>query len=99
MVIAQAPAPTLDDLVVTGSVFDVRRLLSEGADVNGKDEDGVTPLMRAASAGRGDMVALMLASGADVHAKTSGGVSALMMASLGGYIEAITPLLAAKSDV
>ena len=99
MVIAQTPAPTLDDLVVTGSVFDVRRLLSEGADVNGKDEDGVTPLMRAASAGRGDMVALMLASGADVQAKTSGGVSALMMASLGGYIEAITPLLAAKSDV
>lgn len=97
-VIAQTPAPTLDDLVVTGSVLDVRRLLSDGADVNSKDEDGVTPLMRAASAGRGDMVALMLASGADVHATTSGGVSALMMASLGGYIEAIAPLLAAKAD-
>ena len=96
---ASAPqATTLDDVVVTGQIGDVRALIASGADVNVKDKDGVTPLMRAASAGRADIVRLLLANGADVNATTSG-VTALMMASLGGYPDAIRPLLAAKADV
>jgi len=91
-------ATTLDDVVVTGQIGDVRALIAGGADVNVKDKDGVTPLMRAASAGRADIVRLLLANGADVNATTSG-VTALMMASLGGYPDAIRPLLAAKADV
>jgi Raf kinase inhibitor-like YbhB/YbcL family protein len=103
---AQAPAPatsapeapTLDEVVVAGQIGDARALIAGGADVNVKDKDGVTPLMRAASAGRADMVRLLLTTGADANATTSG-VTALMMASLGGYPDAIRPLLAAKADV
>ena len=55
--------------------------------------------MRAASAGRADMVRLLLSKGADAGAKTSGGVNALMMACVGGYDEAAAALIAAKADV
>src|SRR5262245_5474267 len=89
--------PALEDLVVTGRVAEVNALIDGGADVNASDRDGVTPLMRAASAGRGDVVRLLVASRADVNAKTSGGATALMMASLGGYAPAVDALLAAKA--
>jgi Raf kinase inhibitor-like YbhB/YbcL family protein len=93
------PTPALDEVVVTGEVGVARALVAGGADVNAKDAEGVTPLMRAASAGRGDMVRLLLTSGADPNAKASGAVTALMMASLGGYMDAVAPLIAARSDV
>ena len=80
-----AQAPPLDEIAVSGTVADLKAAIGSGADSNQKDSDGVTPLMRAASAGRGDIVAALLAAGADAKAKTSGGVDALMMASLGGY--------------
>ncbi|HEX7137157.1 MAG TPA: YbhB/YbcL family Raf kinase inhibitor-like protein, partial [Vicinamibacterales bacterium] len=67
--------------------------------VNAKDKDGVTLLMRAASAGRTDMVSLLVSKGADVNARTSGGVSALMMACVGGYEDAAGSLIAAQADV
>src|SRR5262245_11343787 len=89
---------SLDDVVVTGQVAEARTIISGGADVNAKDQEGVTALMRAASAGRGDMVRLLIASGADANAKTTGGVTAVMMASLAGYTSALEPLLAAKAD-
>jgi len=91
-------AAELEDVVVTGQTDDARKLLA-GADVNATDKDGVTLLMRAASAGRDDMVALLLSKGANVNAKTTGGVNALMMACVGGYEAAAGELLAAKADV
>ncbi len=96
--IAVGQAPALDEIVVTGTVADVKAALARGADANEKDSDGVTALMRAASAGRGDIVAALIAAGADAAARTSGGVNALMMASLGGYADAVRSLLTAKVD-
>jgi Raf kinase inhibitor-like YbhB/YbcL family protein len=91
-------AAELEDVVVMGKTDEARKLLA-GADVNAKDKDGVTLLMRAASAGRADMVSLLLSKGADVNARTSGGVSALMMACVGGYEDAAGSLIAAQADV
>ena len=98
LALALAQAPDLDEIVVTGTAAQLKAAIAAGANVNAKDSDGVTALMRAASAGRGDSVSTLIAAGADVHAKTSGGVNALMMASLGGYAEAAGLLLAAKVD-
>ena len=50
--------------------FLLEELLIAGADINGYDKFGVTPLMRAAAAGRVDMVKLLLEKGADVRAVT-----------------------------
>lgn len=99
LVLLALQPPALDDVVVTGQVAEARAMIARGVDVNAKDGEGVTALMRAASAGRGDMVQLLVASGADVNAKTSGGVTAIMMASLGGYLSALEPLIGAKADV
>lgn len=98
LAVALVQAPALDDLVVVGTAADVNAAIARGADVNAKDGDGITALMRAASAGRGEIVAALLAAGADARATTSGGVNALMMASLGGYTDAARALLAAKVD-
>jgi Raf kinase inhibitor-like YbhB/YbcL family protein len=92
-------AAELEDVVVTGKADEARTLLAGRADVNAKDKDGVTLLMRAASAGRTDMVQLLLSKGADVNATTTGGVNALMMACVGGYAEAAASLISAKADV
>ena len=96
--IVLAQPQDLDELVVTGTVAQVRAAIAGGAALNTADQDGVTPLMRAASAGRGDIVSALIGAGADPQARTSGGVNALMMASLGGYAEAVRSLLAAKLD-
>jgi Raf kinase inhibitor-like YbhB/YbcL family protein len=89
---------SLADVIVDGPMAEIRDLIAHGADVNQKDDSGVTVLMQAASAGRGDKVRLLIARGADVNAKTSGGMTALMMASLAGYTDTVVPLLAAKAD-
>jgi Raf kinase inhibitor-like YbhB/YbcL family protein len=89
---------SLADVIVDGPIAEIRDLIAHGADVNQKDDSGVTVLMLAASAGRADKVRLLVAGGADVNAKTSGGVTALMMASLAGYTDVVLPLLAAKAD-
>ena len=43
-----------------GGIGQVKRLFRLGVDVNVKDADGWSPLMRAAASGRADMVELLL---------------------------------------
>ena len=55
----------LDDEINMGHLENVRRILQQGADVNGTNALGDTPLKAAAYTGGADMVRLLLASGAD----------------------------------
>ena len=59
----------LDDEVNMGRLENVRQLLRQGADVNGRNALGDTPLKAAAYTGQADMVRLLLESGADSTAK------------------------------
>jgi ankyrin repeat protein len=52
-------------------------LLSSGANIEARDENGDTPLIRAAGFGQTDIVRLLLEKGADVEATNKGGSSAL----------------------
>jgi ankyrin repeat protein len=45
-------------------------LIAKGADVNVKDDDGSTPLHKAAGLGRKEIVELLIAEDADLNAKT-----------------------------
>jgi ankyrin repeat protein len=56
-----------------GDLAGVQALLDAGADVNAKDEDGLTPLHRAALAGHKEIVELLITKGAEVNAKDNSG--------------------------
>ena len=56
-------------------------LISKGAAVNVKNEEGMTPLHAAVLAGDRDTVALLIAEGADVNARNKSGLTPLSTAS------------------
>ena len=60
----------------------------------------LTPLMRAAQAGRLDKVRILVKGGVQVDEKLDdlGGITALMLAAAGGHVEVIKELLAAGAD-
>jgi len=61
----------------------VAALLDAGADPNGTERDGTTPLMMAAGYGYTDIVRLLLARGANPRIATSDGITALDLARSG----------------
>ena len=68
----------------------VEALLQSGADVNGVDSKGWTPLMQAVEMENVDIVRLLLSRGADVNLRGSGGVTPLHIAvdiSIDGTIQ------------
>jgi len=55
-------------------------LIVKGADVNGADQTGQTPLMWAAAKGRTDNIAILIKHGANVNAATKNGFTPLLFA-------------------
>lgn len=93
-----------------GDAQSVSEIVNAGADVNGGDENGVTPLMAAAAKGRLAAVTLLVSLGADVDAKTTktfhlgpdpipAGTPVLSIAALGGHPKTIRFLLGNKANV
>lgn len=67
--------------------FSVRLLVDAGADVSIAQTGGFTPLMGAASAGRGDLMDLLLAAGADPATASDDGRTAADLAAEHGHDE------------
>jgi len=65
-------------------------LLDKGADINAKDRDGWTPLIKAAAGGFTDLARLLLERGADMDVVDSLERSASMYAGLPGHEEIAT---------
>jgi ankyrin repeat protein len=82
----------LDDSVNEGDLESVRYLLEQGADVNGRNVLGDTPLMAAAHVGSARMVRLLLASGADAGARNGRGETAEDIAGALGHREVLSSL-------
>ncbi len=68
---------TLAIAAVLGDTAEVQRLIMAGADLNAKDKDGQTPLMRAAGKGRLEVLKLLLEQGTDVNALDARGRTVL----------------------
>ena len=71
------------DVMATAEIADIDRFIDQGFDVNGRDENGYTPLYYALT--QNENLALaehLIKSGADVNAPTSEGITPLIIATL-----------------
>ena len=92
-------ASPLADAAMRGDIATVRSLLSEGADVDGTQGDGMTALHWAAERGDVAMTTLLLEAGADVQPVTRiGDYTPLHLAAKSGQAGTLTALLVAGSD-
>ena len=93
------------ELCRTVNVQEVEEAIMNGANVNAKDDNGKTVLMRAAMKGYTETARILLKHGADVNAKDNMGWTALIEAADGGHTEVTEVLLQhganvnAKSDL
>ena len=69
------------------------------SDVNGKDQNGKTPLHYAAWKGHKEIAELLIANGADVNAKDDRGRTPLHFAAFRGHKEVAALLIAKGADV
>lgn len=82
-----------------GDVNMVQEQLLKGADIEGKDEQGWTPLIVAAWKGRVDIVQYLLKEGAKIDAENDDGSTALIEASYWGHPSVVEVLLEGGAKV
>jgi ankyrin repeat protein len=82
---AAAPPSQISDLPYDAS-HTVNLLLENGADIEARDEQDRTPLIRAATYGQGRIVELLLDKGANIEARDPNGATALINAACGGCV-------------
>jgi ankyrin repeat protein len=90
----------LMDAVKANAIETVRKLIQEGADVNGLDVNGDAPLVIAAYEGHTEIVKMLLEAGADVRAVDPGmKATALHAAAYAGRTEAARLLIEYHIDI
>lgn len=91
---------TLHQAAAEGDVEQVTELLAAGAAINTRDENGETPLYRAARYGRKQVAELLVAKGADVNAKENRwGGTPLSWTTIGDYRDLAGLLIANGANV
>ena len=67
----------------------IKKLLSQGCDINTRDSGEKTPLMIAAFCGKAEVVSFLLENGADAFLKSKDGSTLIRFASWGGNVTII----------
>ncbi|CAN0892564.1 Protein VAPYRIN-LIKE [Linum grandiflorum] len=94
--ICEMLSPVGDELQrrsVAGDAEGVRRCLGEGAEVNGRDQNGWSPLHRAAFKGKTESVKVLLGKGAEVDAVDGDGYTPLHCAVEAGQLKVAVMLI------
>src|ERR1043165_9326226 len=81
----QAIDASLLEAAKASDVSTVRGLLDQGAEVNVRDQPGMTPLLWAGNYGNTDVAQLLLKSGANLNATDLQGWTPLMWALVGSH--------------
>jgi TonB family protein len=89
----------LHDAVKSGDVEKSRDLLDRGAEVNGRDNDGMAPLCLAAAYGRAPVAELLVRRGADINAKCREAFTPLHLAAWNEHEEIADLLLKQGAEV
>ena len=84
---------SLHQASAVADIDQLKLLISQGADVNAKDQYGLTPLHWAAGYGHKDIAELLLANNADVNIKDNKGRTALQVAQEHGKTQIVEMLL------
>jgi ankyrin repeat protein len=88
------------EATIIGDIQKIKDLLSNGAEVDIRDKNGMTPLLLAARKGNREIVKLLLAHGADVNAQDYYlAWTPLILASALGHKEVVKLLLEYGADV
>src|SRR5690625_1262242 len=91
-------AQDIFNLAATGTAEQVREAIAAGANIEARDDNGVTPLMLASAGGSADVVQALLAAGANTEARDAEGWTPLMWASMLGSADVVQALLAAGAN-
>ena len=95
----QSGQMSLVDACYYGETKIVEELLSQGANVNLQNEDGVSALSYASDRGHKEIVEILLTHGANVNARSDIGSTPLMNAAFMGHLKIIKLLIANGADV
>ena len=82
-----------------GDLFTLNMLLGEGGNINYRNEDGWTALMKAATSGRASAVQALISEGANIEARNKSGQTALMWAAGNGHADVVQLLIAAGANI
>ena len=88
-----------EEAVHRGSLDDLKQLAKSGADLNARDRQNQTALMRAATEGHTAVVEWLVGRGAALDHAAKYGLSALMLAVVRGHGEIVRVLADAGADV
>lgn len=88
----------LHDAVLDNDMDQVQKALDDGADVNGKDEAGFTPLFHAVQRGQYQITSLLINRGANVNATDTMGNTPLHFAASAGNVEMCRALVNAGAS-
>jgi hypothetical protein len=85
-------------LTKEGDLAGLKKVLSRGVEINGRDFMGSTPLSLAALTGKTEVIDLLISNGAEVNGQNKDGATALLGAAFLGRVEAVNLLLAEGAD-
>src|ERR1051326_4484275 len=81
-----------------GDIEELVALLPRVADINARNEHGMTALMRAAQGGGAEMVRVLLEHGADANIKRNDKFTALALGAFFGHTEVVRVLMEHGAD-
>ena len=89
----------LTPLMVSKTTSIAKLLITSGADVNGRRDNGDSALIVAIQADREDLAVMLIKAKADVNAPCKGGMTALMWAASNGDLDSLRLIIAEAADV